>query len=148
MTHADISNSSMATHPDLIGMREHAGPASAGLWEQAAAGLAFLAGGYAAISPWVVGFRTGSPALAVTDLIVGVAVMVLALGFTTSYTRALAWVAPAAGIWLIIAPWAVQHTDHTTGLLVSNIVVGACVAVFGLAMTAGMALAHRHHSTA
>jgi len=132
------SSSAIERHPDIVALRERYDRIGETVPAQLAAGALFLAAGYAAMSPWVVGFRPTSPNLAVTDLITGVAVMVLTVGFGASYgrTHGMAWMAPLVGVWLIVAPWAVQDTDRTTGLLWSNIVAGACVVLFGLVLTA------------
>jgi hypothetical protein len=138
MTTSHGSSMSMARHPDIVALRDRYDTIGGTPQVQVAEGLLFLAGGYAAFSPWVVGFNTVSPALAITNLIAGVAAMVLTLGFAMSYgrTHGMAWVAPVIGIWLIVAPWAVQGTDRTTNLIVSNAIVGGCVIVFGFAMMA------------
>ena len=144
MSNAGTSPTSMALHPDIMALRERYDGLGATPEAQGFEGLIFLASGYAAISAWVVGFNSASSQLAVNNLIVGAALMLLTFGFAASYgrTHGLAWVAPLVGVWLIISPWAVQGTDRTTGLIVSNVVVGACVALFGLAM---MALPQRQH---
>jgi hypothetical protein len=101
-----------------------------------AEGLAFLAGIYAAISPWVIGFQSQST-LTANNLIVGLGVAVLALGFATAYerTHGMAWVSVLMGVWLIISPWLVSGVDTTASLLWSNIVVGAVVVDLGLVST-------------
>lgn len=60
-------------------------PCSA-LASTACTGLAVLTGLYMAISPWVVGFH-GYSTLTVHNLIVGIALSVLALGFASMYGR-------------------------------------------------------------
>jgi hypothetical protein len=135
----------MALHPDIVALRERYDRAGATPFAQAVQGLMFLAGGYAAISAWVVGFRGSSPALSVSNLITGIGLMVLAVGFATSYGRlhGLSWVSPLLGVWLIITPWVVQNTDRTTGLIVSNVVTGACVTVLCLGLTVLLTSARR-----
>src|SRR5690606_42051247 len=49
-------------------------------------GLAFLAGVYLAISPWVVGFSNLST-ITINNLVIGVAVALLALGFASAFGR-------------------------------------------------------------
>jgi hypothetical protein len=129
---------SMAQHPDIMALRER--------YEQAAEtpqawlieGLMFMGGTYAAISSWVVGFNGRSPGLAVCNLIVGSALALLALGFAAFYgrTHGLSWVAPLLGLWLIVAPWVVRGTDRSASEIASNVIVGACVLLLGLAVTA------------
>ncbi|MCH5672463.1 SPW repeat protein [Streptomyces gilvus] len=125
-------------HPDLIALRARYAETSALPVTQATEGLTLLTGLYLAISPWVVGFN-GDP-LAVSNLVTGIALAVLAIGFGSAYERTygMGWVAMAIGIWAIIAPWAVQHASATTGTIVSNVVTGAVAVLLGL-VTTGMA---------
>jgi len=76
--------------------------------------------------------------LTVGNLIVGIAVTMLAFGFATNYTRthALTWITPLLGAWLIIAPWVVRGVDRTTSMILSNAITGGCIAALGLAVTA------------
>jgi hypothetical protein len=96
-----------------------------------------MAATYAAISPWVVGFHTGSGELAVSDLIVGLVAATLAFGFGASnvHLHGLTWVAPLLGVWLVITPWVVQGTERTAGLILSNVIVGGCIVLIGAVMT-------------
>jgi len=141
MTTQHNRETSMAQHPDIMALRDKYDWIAATPQAQVAEGLTFLAGGYAAVSAWVIGFQ-GQSMLAVDNLITGIAIMVLTAGFASSYgrTHSLSWVMPLLGAWLIVSPWVVQHVDTSTSMIVSNVVVGACVAVFGLAM---MAMARR-----
>jgi undecaprenyl pyrophosphate phosphatase UppP len=129
---------SMAQHPDLIQLRERYELAAETPQAWAVEGLIFLAGTYVAISAWIIGFNAESPALAASNLIVGIALMVLALGFAVFYPRmhGLTWVAPVLGVFLVLAPWLVDGTDRSGSTLASNIIVGLCVIVLGLAVTA------------
>lgn len=97
----------------------------------------FLAGLYAAVSPWVVGFTTGQPDLMVNNLVVGLALAVLALGFTAAPARmyGLSWAICAIGAWLVVSPW-VAGNDPDGGVVTSNVVVGALVFLLGLASAA------------
>jgi hypothetical protein len=128
-------NISIAQHPDIQALGDPGSfrPAQ-GVLAAAAHGLALLAGAYAAISPWVVGFHDQAT-LPITDLIVGLAVAVLAWGYfaPSAGGRGLAWVYALMGVWLVIAPWVVQDVDRTTRVLVSNIIVGAVIAALGAA---------------
>ena len=123
-------------HPDLLAMRAHYAEVSTKPALQTAEGLSLLTGLYLSISPWVVGFD-GNP-LAVSNLVNGVALAVLALGFGSVYERTfgLGWVAAAIGAWAIVSPWVVQHASATTGTIVSNTVTGAVAVVLGLMTTA------------
>lgn len=136
---------SMARHPDIIALRERYEQASETPLVWLVDGLTFLGGTYAAISSWVIGFNASEPALAATNLIVGAAVTLLAVGFATNYARThvLSWATPLLGAWLIVAPWVVRGVTTTTRMIVSNAVAGGCIAAFGLAIT-GIAMMRRH----
>lgn len=101
---------------------------------------------YAAISPWVLGFHTRSGGLAVSDLIVGLSLAALTLGVAAAslHLHGLTWVAPLLGVWLIITPWVVRGTDRSAGLILSNVIVGACVVLIGAVMTAVSLRGPRH----
>ena len=135
---------SMARHPDIVALRERYEQASETPLAWLVEGLTFMGGTYAAISSWVVGFNGRAPALAVSNLIVGAAVTLLAFGFATAYARThgLAWITPLLGVWLIIAPWVVRGTDRTTSMILSNVIAGACIVLLGLGVT-GAALSRR-----
>ncbi|MBF8186879.1 SPW repeat protein [Nonomuraea sp. K274] len=100
---------------------------------KAVAGLTFLTGLYLAMSPWVVGFN-GFTTLAVTDLIAGIALATLALGFAFAYgrTHGIVWITPLIGVWTIIAPWVVSGDVATTSTIWSNVVTGAVALLLGL----------------
>lgn len=138
MEHGGTEQLTMSEHPDLVAMRARYDRAFETPQAWATEGLMLLAAMYAAISPWVVGFNASSSELAVSNVIVGLALAVLTLGFATSnlHMHGLTWVAPLIGVWLIIAPWVVQGTDSTAGVIVNNVVVGACIVAIGAAMTA------------
>lgn len=128
---------SMAQHPDLVQLRERYERAFERPQAWVSEGLMLMAATYAAISPWVVGFHASSAGLAVSNLVVGLALAILTLGFAASsvHMHGLTWVSPLMGVWLIITPWVVQGTDHTAGLIVSNVVVGACIVLIGAVIT-------------
>jgi hypothetical protein len=121
------------SHPDLLALRRRYEEASETMVARTLYGLTWLAGLYAAISPWVVHFN-GITRLAVSDLVVGIAVAVLGLGYATAYGRThnLAWTTPLLGVWLIISPWVILQHGVTTGLIVSNVVVGAIITAVGV----------------
>ncbi|NYI05359.1 SPW repeat protein [Allostreptomyces psammosilenae] len=131
-------------HPDLVGLHAHAqspaerfgrSPAS-----QALQGLTLLTGIWMAISPWVVGFE-GLNRLAISNLVVGIAYTVLALGFAGAFerTHGLGWAAALLGAWMIVSPWLVAGDVSTTRTVVNNVITGALAALLGLA-TAAMGL--------
>lgn len=90
-----------------------------------------------AISPWVVGFNS-SPTLAVSNLVTGIALAVLALGYAAAYSRthALAWVAPMIGAWTIVTPWVILGGDSTTAIVVNNVITGGVVTLLGVGVAA------------
>ena len=133
---------SMSLHPDIAELRAKYEAAAETPVARAVDGLIFLTGLYLAISPWVVGF-VRFPTLTGNDLIVGVALALLALGFASAYgrTHGIAWVAPLIGVWTIIAPWVVSGDVATVATVWSNVVAGAIAVLLGLgAMSVGMPL--------
>ncbi|MBP2708663.1 SPW repeat protein [Microbispora sp. RL4-1S] len=106
-------------------------------------GLTCLAGLYLAISPWVVGFA-GFRNLLVNNLIVGLAVAALSIGFASAFGRTygVSWATPLLGIWTIIAPWVISGQPATTATIWNNVVTGALILIFG-AGALGMALSGR-----
>jgi hypothetical protein len=127
---------SMARHPDIVALRERYEIASETSLAWLAEGLMFLAGTYTAISAWILGFNATASSLAATNLVVGIAVTMLAFGFATNYARThvLSWVTPLLGVWLIISPWIVEGVSTTTAMILSNVIAGAVVLVVGLAV--------------
>jgi hypothetical protein len=105
---------------------------------QVVEGLTLLAGTYLAISPWVAGFRPAEHKLMVNNLVCGIVVSVLALGFATEYgrTHGLSWVIPVLGIWTIISPWATQGTNLAGGTILNNVITGLVITLLGLATVA------------
>ncbi|MEU8843158.1 SPW repeat protein [Streptomyces roseus] len=95
--------------------------------------LALLTGLYLAASPWILGFN-GFTTLAVTNLIVGIAYMLLLGGLGNSYerTHSMAWAAAAIGIWTCIAPWVVAGDVAHTRSITSNLITGAIATLLAL----------------
>jgi asparagine N-glycosylation enzyme membrane subunit Stt3 len=90
---------------------------------------------YAANSSWLLGFNGSAPSLVAANLVVGIAITMLAGGFAGFYghTHGLAWL---LGVWLIVAPWVIRGIDRTTSMMLSNVIVGGCVVLLGLGVTA------------
>lgn len=125
----------LEAHPDIVAMRakyERAGSSAAA---QAIDGLALLAGLYLAISPWVVAFN-GQTRISVNNLITGLLLAALALGFASAYGRTygLTWIAPILGIWTIVSPWVIRSA--TTETIWNNVVTGVVILLLGLAAMA------------
>lgn len=94
-------------------------------------GLTMLAGVYAAVSPWLIGFH-GDARHTVNALIVGLCVAVLAGCFASALdrTHGLTWTLPVLGVWLIISPW-LFGGGPSAGMIWSHVIVGALVTLFG-----------------
>jgi hypothetical protein len=93
-----VNTTSIEQHPDIVELRARYERTAETPQARILEGLTFLAGVYLAISPWVITFNDRAP-ITVNDLIIGVALAVLALGFTSAYSRThnLAWVTPLLG---------------------------------------------------
>ncbi|MEH0420167.1 SPW repeat protein [Streptomyces sp. B21-083] len=136
--------SDMATHPDILAMRnrhEMAEHVATSPGAQAVEALALITGLYLAASPWIAGFN-GFSTLTVNNLIVGIAyAVIMSGGFGRAYERShsMAWAACALSAWTIIAPWVVAGDVSTTRTIVNNIIVG----VIGLLLALMAAAAAR-----
>jgi hypothetical protein len=100
----------------------------------------FLIGLYCAISPWVVHYSVNQPQLATHNLIMGIAIGVLAVGFAVTPTRmyGLSWAMCAMGAWMIIAPWIVG-SGPDLGVILNNVIIGGLIVVLGL-LCAGLSM--------
>lgn len=134
----------MERHPDIMELRARYDRAAETGLAHGVDGVTFLSGLFLAICPWVVGF-TGRTSLTVNNLITGIAVALLAVGFASAYgrTHGVAWVVPLIGVWTIIAPWVISGRSATSlREIITNVVVGALIVLFGLGATA-MGMMHR-----
>ncbi|MFI8105277.1 SPW repeat protein [Streptomyces sp. NPDC086023] len=131
---------SIEQHPDLAEMRSRFERATTTPRAQAIETLALLTGVYLAASPWIAGFNDLT-ALAVNNLICGVAYCLIMGGFGNAYerTHSMAWAAVAIGAWTVLAPWVVVGEMDTTRSIVSNCITGGVALLLGLAM-AGAAM--------
>ncbi|MCX4459322.1 SPW repeat protein [Streptomyces sp. NBC_01340] len=122
----------ITTHPDASEMRERYDRMLGGRDVALVDGPVFLLGLYCAVSPWILHYMTSQPALATHNLIMGIAIGLLALGFTRAPERmyGLSWAICAMGAWLIISPWVVG-TSPDTGVVLNNIIIGALAVVLG-----------------
>lgn len=139
-TESTHSTTAIEHHPDLMALRGRYEEASAKPMAGIIEGLCLLAGLYLAISPWVVGFD-GFTSLRVSNLVTGLALAVLAMGFGSvlERTHGLGWVAIAIGAWTIVAPWVVSGSADTTRTITNNVIVGGVACLLGLAtMALGM----------
>src|SRR5689334_12141786 len=129
----------ITSHPDASEMRERYARMLGGRDVALVDGPVFLLGLYCAASPWILHYTTSQPALVTHNLILGIAIGLLALGFTTAPARmyGLSWAMCAMGVWMVIAPWVVGSAPDT-GVILNNIIIGALAFVLGL-MCAGTA---------
>ncbi|MEW9530975.1 SPW repeat protein [Microbispora sp. NPDC049125] len=137
----------LAGHPDVAELRQTYDRAGSTAPAQIMDGLTFLSGLYLAISPWVVGFHRSST-LAVNNLVVGLAVAALALGFASAFGRTygVSWLIPLFGVWTIIAPWVVSGRPHTTGAIWNNVITGILILLFGVgALATALAFRRQEH---
>ncbi|MEU0989261.1 SPW repeat protein [Streptomyces sp. NPDC005953] len=123
----------LAGHPDITEMRDRYAQVLGGRDVALVDGPVFLVGLACAISPWVVHFSANQPALATHNLIMGIAIAVLALGFTVTPQRmyGLSGAMCAMGVWLVIAPWIVGSSPDA-GVIWTNVILGALTFVLGL----------------
>ncbi|MFI1046248.1 SPW repeat protein [Streptomyces griseoruber] len=134
MANVSPDRSDISTHPDVSEMRARYEAVLGGGRDVALVdGPVFLLGLYCALSPWVLHYTTSQPDLMTHNLVVGVAIGLLGLGFTAAPARmyGLSWAMCALGVWMIIAPWVVG-TSPDTGVVVNNIIIGALAVVLGM----------------
>ncbi|EHM25006.1 hypothetical protein SPW_6595 [Streptomyces sp. W007] len=93
----------------------------------------FLVGLYCAVSPWVLHFTASQPALVTHNLVMGIAIAVLALGFTAIPERmyGLSWAICAMGAWIIVSTWVVGSSPDA-GIVINNIIVGGLTVLLGM----------------
>ncbi|MFJ4616771.1 SPW repeat protein [Streptomyces sp. NPDC088812] len=139
MANVSPTRGDMSTHPDVSEMRARYERMLGGRDVALVDGPVFLLGLYCAVSPWILHYTASQPALVAHNLIIGIAIGLLALGFTAAPARmyGLSWAMCALGIWMIIAPWVVGDSPDA-GVIVNNIVIGALALILGL-MCAGTA---------
>ncbi|MFD3440174.1 MULTISPECIES: SPW repeat protein [unclassified Streptomyces] len=135
---ADVSHrGDLAGHPDIDEMQDRYARVLGGRDVALVDGPVFLVGLACAVSPWVVHFAGNQPALAMHNLIMGIAIAVLAIGFTVMPARmyGLSGAMCAMGVWLIIAPWIVGSSPDA-GVIWTNIIIGGLTFLLGLVCTA------------
>ncbi|WP_432967667.1 SPW repeat protein [Dactylosporangium sp. CA-233914] len=126
--------SDITGHPDIAEMRAHYDQVSETPAARITDGALVLAGLYLAISPWVIGFPLYETNLAVNNLIIGIAVAILACGFASAYgrTHGVAWLPVVLGVWTVISPFVIQRGYATGGTIANNVVVGVIMICLGL----------------
>ncbi|MFI1566587.1 SPW repeat protein [Streptomyces sp. NPDC020490] len=133
MANVSRTKGDMAGHPDVTEMRARYARVLGGRDVALVDGPVFLLGLYCAVSPWILHYTTSQPALMTHNLVVGIAIGLLGLGFTAApeHMYGLSWAMSALGIWMIIAPWIVG-TGPDAGIIWNNVVIGALAVILGL----------------
>jgi hypothetical protein len=133
-------NTVLDDHPDIVELRARYERLSETSTAQSIDGLTLLAGVYLAISPWVAGFRPVEHNLAVNNLVCGITVALLGVGYATMYgrTHGLSWVPVVLGTWTVLAPWLTRGVTVAAGTATNNVVTGIVVTILGF-MTVGLA---------
>lgn len=140
MANVSPTRGDITTHPDVSEMRDRYARMLGGRDVALVDGPVFLLGLYCAASPWIVHYTTSQPDLVVHNLIVGIAIGMLALGFTRAPERmyGLSWAMCALGVWMIVSPWIVGESPDA-GVVWNNIVIGALALLLGLMCTVSAA---------
>ncbi|WP_405608607.1 SPW repeat protein [Streptomyces sp. NBC_01508] len=96
-------------------------------------GPIFLAGLFIALSPWILHYTTSQPGLVVHNVVMGIAIAVLALVFSATPTRTygFSWALVLMGAWMVAAPWVVGSSPDR-GVFLSSVIAGGLVALLGL----------------
>ncbi|MCH0565746.1 MULTISPECIES: SPW repeat protein [unclassified Streptomyces] len=133
MANVSHGTGDITAHPDVSEMRARYARMLGGRDVALVDGPVFLLGVYCAASPWIVHYTTSQPTLVVHNLIIGLAITVLALGFTAAPARmyGLSWAMCALGVWMIVAPWIVGDSPDA-GVIWNNAVIGGLAVVLGL----------------
>ncbi|MFD9426600.1 MULTISPECIES: SPW repeat protein [unclassified Streptomyces] len=133
MSNVSHTRRDLAGHPDVPEMRERYDRMLGGRDVALVDGPAFLVGLYCAVSPWVLHFTASQPALVTHNLVMGIAIAVLALGFSVMPERmyGLSWAMCAMGAWIIVSTWIVGSSPDT-GVIINNVVVGGLTVLLGL----------------
>ncbi len=131
---ADVSHhrGDLAGHPDASEMRARYERVLGGRDVVLVDGPVFLVGLYCAVSPWIVHFALAQPPLVVHNLILGIAIALLAVGFTVAPERmyGLSGAMCAIGVWMIISPWIVGSSPDA-GVIWNNLVIGVLTFLLG-----------------
>ncbi|KDN79628.1 SPW repeat protein [Streptomyces olindensis] len=133
MANVSPTRGDITSHPDASEMRTRYARVLGGRDVALVDGPVFLLGLYCAASPWIVHYTTSQPPLVTHNLIMGVAIGLLALGFTRAPERmyGLSWAMCALGVWMIISPWIVGDSPDA-GVVWNNIIIGALAVILGL----------------
>ncbi|MGW0911550.1 SPW repeat protein [Streptomyces sp. NPDC002784] len=133
MANVSPTRGDITSHPDAPEMRDRYARMLGGRDVALVDGPVFLLGLYCAVSPWVVHYTTSQPDLVPHNLVMGIAIGLLALGFTRAPERmyGLSWAMCALGVWMIVSPWIVGDGPDA-GVVWNNIIIGALALILGL----------------
>ncbi|AZM63844.1 MULTISPECIES: SPW repeat protein [unclassified Streptomyces] len=137
MANVSHQRGDLSSHPDAQEMRARYDRVLGGRDVALVDGPVFLLGLYCAVSPWILHFTASQPALVPHNLIVGIAIGLLALGFTAAPARmyGLSWAMCALGVWMIISPWIVGDGPDA-GVIWNNVVIGGLAVLLGMVCAA------------
>ncbi|GAB3135942.1 hypothetical protein FLX08_10685 [Microbispora hainanensis] len=141
-----VGPTGLERHSDVSELRQTYDRAGSTAPAQVLEGLAFLAGLYLALSPWIVGFF-GFRGMTVNNLITGLVISALALGLASAFGRTygMGWLLPLLGVWAIVSPFVVRGgREATTTTIWNNVAIGIVTVALGAA-TLAMAQAYRRH---
>ncbi|APS22511.1 MULTISPECIES: SPW repeat protein [Streptomyces] len=133
MSNVSHARSDLSGHPDASEMRARYDRVMGGRDVALVDAPVFLVGLYCAVSPWVLHFTASQPALVTHNLVMGIAIAVLALGFTAMPERmyGLSWAMCAIGAWIIVSTWVVGNSPDA-GIVINNIIVGGLTVLLGM----------------
>ncbi|MET9922307.1 SPW repeat protein [Streptomyces sp. NPDC006435] len=133
MSNLSHTGRDMASHPDVSEMRDRYARMLGGRDVALVDAPVFLVGLYCAISPWVLHFTASQPTLATHNLIMGLAIAALGLGFTVMPERmyGLSWAICAMGAWMILSTWIVGSSPDL-GIVLNNVIIGGLTVLLGL----------------
>ncbi len=131
-----MTQASIDKHPDVLELRARYEAAGETAQAHLLNGFTLMAGLYLAISPWVIQFSGAAFDVAMSNLVTGVAVALLAVGFASAFARthSVAWVVPLIGTWAVVAPFAILGGAVTQGLVLSNVIVGIVTILLGIGL--------------
>ncbi|WP_330293201.1 SPW repeat protein [Streptomyces sp. NBC_00576] len=133
MANVSHTRGDIHSHPDVSEMRARYARMLGGRDVALVDGPVFLVGLYCAASPWILHYTTSQPPLVTHNLIMGIAIGLLALGFTNTPERmyGLSGALCAMGIWMIVSPWIVGDSPDA-GVVLNNVIIGALALFLGM----------------
>ncbi|GHB06568.1 SPW repeat protein [Streptomyces sp. ADI97-07] len=135
MSNISHTGRDISAHPDAEEMRARHDRVVSGRRTTAGADApVFLLGLYCAVSPWVLHFTASQPSLVTHNLVIGIAIAVLALCFTAMPERmtGMSIAIVALGAWLVVSTWVVGQSPDM-GVILNNVIVGGLAIVLGAA---------------